>query len=287
MGQLRIIIGATVAIVGCGAHNEPDMDTTLERNKRIAADFLERCWHQKDERAVDELVHEGYIQHNPKSVDGAASVKRSFAFISPRIQNLRSIAEGDLVVQHNDSKGWGDPTRWVSFDIFRITEGRIIEHWDVMQPFSATSASGHSMVDGFTAITDRDKTAANKKLVQGFLDDCIYGGNWGNMANYISTTNYVQHNPGVKDGPSGLNEALAEMERNGQAMSYTKTYRVIAEGNFVFVHSSGSFAGRPVVLADLMRVEGGRIVEHWDLIQDDVPADRSKNGHDMYAQVSR
>jgi predicted SnoaL-like aldol condensation-catalyzing enzyme len=62
---------------------------------------------------------------------------------------------------------------------------------------------------------------------------------------------------------------------------------VLAEGNFVFVHSSGEFGGKKVVFADLMRVENGKIVEHWDAIQDDVPATKTKSGHDMYSQVSK
>lgn len=142
------------------------------------------------------------------------------------------------------------------------------------------------MIDGEIKISDYKKTAENKKLVQGFLDDVIYGGKFQNITKYISAKKYIQHNPNVKDGLKGFNEAMEYMHSQGQTMKYEKTYRVIAEGNFVFAHSKGEFMGKKVMFADLMRVENGKIVEHWDCIQEEVPADKSKNGHDMYSQVN-
>ena len=70
-------------------------------------------------------------------------------------------------------------------------------------------------------------------------------------------------------------------------MKFEKTYRVIAQGNFDFVHSQGEMGGKKVAFADLMRVENGKIVEHWDVIQDAVPAEKTKSGHDMFLQVSK
>ncbi len=262
-------------------------EAELQNNKQIVEQFTGKAWSEKNADLVNLLVSKDFVQHNPMSGDGPASITGMFQYVSPKIKTVRSIAEGDLVVTQNDSTGWGSDVRYVSFDVFRIKDKQVVEHWDVMQPFAEKTASGHSMIDGETKIADLDKTAANKALVEGFLKDVIYGGNFKNMANYISTKAYTQHNPSVKDGLQGLGEAMAEMQKNGQAMGYEKTFRVIAEGNFVMVHSKGQFAGKSVAFADLMRVEDGKIVEHWDVIQDEVPADKTKSGHDMFMQVSK
>lgn len=278
--KLTFAIAVTAFSMSVNAQNK------LTANKKVVSDFIQKGWHEKDSMAVKKLIAKDYIQHNPWSSDFQSGIIGMFKYVSPKITTVRSISEGDLVLQHNDSKGWGDTTHWVSFDVFRIKNGQIIEHWDVMQPFAEKTASGHTMVDGEIKITDKKKTAANKRVVQGFLDDVIYGGHYENAAKYISDKKYIQHNPNVKDGLQGMNEAMQYMAQQGMSMKYEKTYRIIAEGNFVFVHSKGEFMGKKVMFADLMRLENGKIVEHWDAIQDEVPADKTKSGHDMYSQVS-
>ncbi len=101
--------------------------------------------------------------------------------------------------------------------------------------------------------------------------EVLYGHQMDKLTTYISTDSYHQHNPGVGDGLAGFGEAMADLAKAGLSMVYAKTYRYVAEGDLVFTHSEGTFAGRHVVFADLFRVENGKIVEHWDVIQD-VPA---------------
>lgn len=60
-------------------------------------------------------------------------------------------------------------------------------------------------------------------------------------------------------------------------MKYHTTHKVIGEGNFVLVLSEGQFAGKHVAFYDLYRVENGKIVEHWDVIQDIPPKESWKN----------
>jgi predicted SnoaL-like aldol condensation-catalyzing enzyme len=160
----------------------------------------------------------------------------------------------------------------VTFDLFRVQDGRIVEHWDVMQPEQAQTVSGRSQTDGPTEPGDRAHTAPSRKLVQGFFDDVIYGHRMDKLADYISPTSYHQHNPGVGDGLDGFGKAMADLQKAGLSMEYKKTYRMAAEGDLVFTHSEGIFAGKHVAFADLFRVEGGKIVEHWDAIQE-VPSE--------------
>jgi len=87
---------------------------------------------------------------------------------------------------------------------------------------------------------------------------------------------YNQHNPGVGDGLDGLSKAL-DMAKQGLPMEYHTLHKVIGEGNFVLTLSEGQFAGKHVAFYDLFRVESGKIVEHWDVIQDIPPKESWKN----------
>jgi predicted SnoaL-like aldol condensation-catalyzing enzyme len=256
----------------------------MQDHKNIATSFINEVFNKKNMDAMDEYVGDVYVQHNPGLPDGKEPLKGMLEHISPNVEIVRSIAEGDLVVQHNSSTGWGNDMTFISFDIFRVVDGKIVEHWDIMQPKQDTSVSGRTQIDGETEVTDLEKTAANKAVVQGFFDTCIYGNQWDRVAEFISNEQYAQHNPHVGDGLSGLNDFMQQLGARGGSMTYDKTYRVVAEGNFVFVHSKGELDGKQLVFGDLMRVEDGKIVEHWDVLQD-IPTE-SKNGHDMFEQVT-
>lgn len=78
----------------------------------------------------------------------------------------------------------------------------------------------------------------------------------------------------------GFGKAMAELAKKGLSMDFKKTHRVIAAGNFVFVHAEGTYAGKHVAFADLMRLENGKIVEHWDSIQE-IP-DKTASGLGMF-----
>lgn len=71
------------------------------------------------------------------------------------------------------------------------------------------------------------------------------------------------------------------MAKLGLTMEYKQTYRYIAEGNFVFTHSEGTFAGKHVAFADLFRIADGKIVEHWDAIQE-IPTGEAMNHHGVF-----
>lgn len=78
---------------------------------------------------------------------------------------------------------------------------------------------------------------------------------------------FIQHNPVVGDGQSGMLAAMAEWAEAGFSCTYASVELVVAEGNFVLVGSYGTFLGDSVAYFDLYRLEEGYIVEHWDVIQ--------------------
>lgn len=232
-----------------------------------------------DPQAAEQLLAPSYIQHNPAVPTGAAPI---IGFI-PALEESgikatthRVISEGNMVVLHNtfeNAYAFGGETL-VAFDVFRVEDGKVAEHWDNLQaavPASET-ASGNSMTDGVVEITDLEKTAENKALVENFLNDVLHGNAPQNITNYISTETYIQHNPMVANGLDGLGAALAAMAEAGMEMSFDETHLVVAEGNFVFAASSGSMGDQNTAFFDLFRIEDGKIVEHWDTVSE-IPAE--------------
>ena len=91
---------------------------------------------------------------------------------------------------------------------------------------------------------------------------------------------YIQHNTGIADGLSGLGAALEALGKQGIQMIYDQTYQVLADGNYGLAVSEGSFGGAHTSYYDLFRVENGKIVEHWDVMETiaDKPTWQNQNG---------
>lgn len=199
-----------------------------------------------DVEAARHLLAPDDIQHNPAVLTGAEAI---LGFV-PTLKEVglhsdahRVIAEGDLVVVHaiyENAQAFGSETV-VAFDVFRVNNGKVAEHWDNLQPLvpMTETASGCSMVDGPTEVTDLEKTAENKALVEGFVDAVLLGNAPETITDYISTETYHQHNPYVVDGLEGQGAAFAALAEQGLAVKYDAVHMVVAEGNFVFTAAEG------------------------------------------------
>jgi predicted SnoaL-like aldol condensation-catalyzing enzyme len=115
---------------------------TSEQNKQTVARVFD-AFRAGDVDAFDELIVEDYVQHNPQADNGLQAVKDFFAPLGPvDVEVHRVIAEGDLVAVHSNYKTFN----MAGVDIFRLNDdGKIIEHWDVLQPIPDTTASGNDM----------------------------------------------------------------------------------------------------------------------------------------------
>lgn len=230
-----------------------------------------------DPTAADQLLAKDYIQHNPAVPTGAAPILGFIPALKDSgitVETHRVISEGDMVVLHTtygNARAFGAETL-VGFDVFRVEDGKVAEHWDNLTPLAPPNPSGHSQTDGPTAIVDLDKTAENKVLVTDFVNTILKNGEVDRITDFLSTDTYIQHNSQIADGLDGLGSALAALAEQGIEMVYTDLHLVVAEGNFVFTASEGSFGGAPTAFFDLFRVEAGKIVEHWDVISD-IPAE--------------
>ena len=112
----------------------------VERSKDVVKRLFD-AFRAGDTDAFDELIVEEYVQHNPQAGNGLQAVREFFAPVGPvDVEVHRVIAEGDLVAVHSHYRTWN----MAGVDIFRLDDdGKIIEHWDVLQQVPETTASGN------------------------------------------------------------------------------------------------------------------------------------------------
>lgn len=237
-----------------------------------------------DQEAARNLFAPDIIQHNPGVPTGAEPL---IGFI-PALEDSgiavtthRVLTDGDYVVLHStveNAQLFGAPTM-VAFDVYRIEDGKVAEHWDNLQALEGPNASGHTMTDGPTEVTDLDRTDANKALVAEFAQTVLIEGDFGRISDYF-TPDLIQHNPWWGDGLTALGEGFASYAEQGKALQYTKIHQIIGEGDFVLMMAEGTLGETPTAYYDLLRLEDGLVVEHWDVIAE-IPAEMA-HGNGMF-----
>ncbi|MEM1236982.1 MAG: nuclear transport factor 2 family protein [Pseudomonadota bacterium] len=240
-----------------------------QSNKELAIEALTETLGKGNVDAVDTYFDPSYIQHNPDVPSGTEALKGLIAGLHEsgqfKADFARVIADGDMVAFHGRYEGFG-PTPLIAFDVFRMEDGKMVEHWDNLIEEQPLNPSGRSQIDGATEITDLDQTEANKAKVEEFITKSLINHEEVNITDYISPVTYLQHNPMVADGLEGFGAFMGEMAAQGITMDYTKIHKIIGEGNFVLTLSEGALGGEPQAFYDLFRLEEGLIVEHWDII---------------------
>lgn len=245
----------------------PDTETsTLSPQKKVLTEAMDALFRNFDADAMRRLYAADYIQHNPNVPSGLEPVIGLLPVLKESrfdYQTHRVIEDGDLLVTHTtytNAHAFGAKTV-VAFDIWRMENGTVAEHWDAIIPHYDVTASGRSQTEGMTDVVDLEMTAANKELVERFVTEVLIRGDVAQMATFFKDGRYDQHNPVVEDGPQALALALKEITND-------RIHRVIGEGNSVLTQSEGSWNGKPMAIYDLFQVENGFIVAHWDVLQE-------------------
>ncbi len=257
--------------------------TKMELTNKEKAVALLNSFNTGDQTPVSYINADKYIQHNLAVGDGLAGFGEVVKNAPPqgfKAEVIRAFQDGDYVFTHTKYDFFGPKA---GFDVFRFEDGKIVEHWDNLTEITPPNQSGRTQFDGATDITDKEKTAANKGIVEGFVNDVLMNGKVDKLTDYINPNKYLQHNSAIADGLDGLGAALKHFAENGLVLEYDKVYKVLGEGNFVLTISEGKFGkGEHVAYYDLFRIEEGLIVEHWDIIQPIPPKSEWKNNNGKF-----
>lgn len=239
----------------------------------MVLDAHNRLFDQRDTSVIADFFADDFIEHSPLVADGLRGLASLVeeAGESLTYTNVRILGDGDLVALHGRYTGL-DETDLVGFDIYRVANGKIAEHWDGLVPIAEPNASGRTQLDGPTTVLSGQDIEANRALVIEFFTRTLLGGDYSGFRDYAKGSRFDMHSPDIADGVEEVIEFLEQLRANGEGLIYDKIHRTIADGQFVLTHSEGSIAGVRHSYCELWRVEDGAIVELWDAITE-IPAD--------------
>lgn len=278
-------LAASFLMMGCASSNKPisnletvkvDKKTTLTQVQKVKS--LLDSLNTGDKKPVSYINPNKYIQHNLKVADGLAGFGEIMKHKPPqgfKAEVIRAFEDGDYVFTHTKYDFFGPK---IGFDIFRFEDGLIVEHWDNLDKIYKPNLSGRTQIDGPTQVTDLDKTEANKKLVENFINDIFINRKVKKSPMYVNQKKYIQHHEGISDGLKGLAEFRKYRQENNLMFRVDKLHKVLGQGNFVLTVAEGAFGkDEHVAFYDLFRVENSKIVEHWDVIEKIPPKSQWKN----------
>jgi predicted SnoaL-like aldol condensation-catalyzing enzyme len=122
----------------------------------------------------------------------------------------------------------------------------------------------------------------NKALVLRAFDSLFNKRDYAAAERFWSP-NYIQHSAHIAPGRQGL----FDLVKNAPPTMRYENSLIMAEGNFLILHGRFTNVGQPAawIVADIVRLENGRLAEHWDVIQDEATEEQSKSGAPMFGKT--
>ena len=122
----------------------------MEANKQTVRALYDAVLDKKDFETASKYLGPKYIQHNPLAADGPEGLKAFIALLKDKFPNNRSeikriFADGDYVIVHAHAVREPGTRGNAIVDIFRLENGKVVEHWDVIQPIPEKAANNNGM----------------------------------------------------------------------------------------------------------------------------------------------
>ncbi len=111
------------------------MNQTEENNKKLVLDAFDTLFNKRDYAAAERYWSPQYIQHSAHIEPGREGLFNLIRSLPPTLEYEPGVilAGGDFVIVHGRFSGFGAPANWIAADIVRLQDGKLVEHWDVIQ----------------------------------------------------------------------------------------------------------------------------------------------------------
>jgi predicted SnoaL-like aldol condensation-catalyzing enzyme len=121
-----------------------------EANKKAVVEFYDKAINQKDFEAASRYIGPRYTQHNPAATDGPEGLRAFLRFAKEKSPNYHAeikkvLADGDYVMLHVHTTREPGDRGYAVMDIFKLENGKVVEHWDVVQPIPEKAANSNGM----------------------------------------------------------------------------------------------------------------------------------------------
>jgi len=144
---MRTFAALLFSVLACAAQATPEQEAA---NKAAVLAFYEKGLNQKDADAALKYVGDRYVQHNPNAADGPEGFRQFIAFLRDKYpashsEIKRVFTDGDYVILHVHAVREPGTRGNAIIDIFRLEGGKIVEHWDAVQPIPEKAANSNGM----------------------------------------------------------------------------------------------------------------------------------------------
>jgi predicted SnoaL-like aldol condensation-catalyzing enzyme len=146
--MLRLLLAAALATLAPAAYAADAQQ--MEANKKAVVEFYDLVINKKDFDAAAKFIGPRYVQHNPRAADGPEGLKAFLAFLREKFPDYHSeikrvFADGDYVIVHVHNVPTPGSRGAAIIDIFKLENGKVVEHWDVRQDIPEQSANSNTM----------------------------------------------------------------------------------------------------------------------------------------------
>ena len=122
----------------------------MEANKKAAMEFYDAAINKKDFEAASKFIGNRYTQHNPNAADGPEGLEAFLGFLREKFPQYhsdikRAFADGDYVILHVHNVPTPGSRGNAIVDIFKLENGKVVEHWDVRQEIPEQAANSNTM----------------------------------------------------------------------------------------------------------------------------------------------